>query len=163
MENLEQTNPKRPVFLSVLCILTFIATGFGFLGLLLNLMIGKQSDSEIELANAQMVQLSNDMHSQGMDWLADAIQQASVIAAYYQTNFYAFQFIQLLCLACGLVGAIWMFKGRKIGFHLYIIYNLISLGSIYLFVPVSEVPAYSIVVNGLFSGLFISSAKSGSA
>ena len=87
--------------------------------------------------------------------MGDAIMQASVIAGYYQESFYSFQLVQFLCIGCGLAGAIWMFKGKKIGFHLYIIYSLISLGSMYIFIPFSEVPSYSILFNGLFSGLFI--------
>jgi hypothetical protein len=57
--------------------------------------------------------------------------------------------------AIGLNGVIFMLKGRKLGFHLYIVYNLIALISIYASAPASEIPSFYFILFGIISSVFI--------
>ena len=70
-------------------------------------------------------------------------------------HFYASTSVALLVLMTGLSAAILMWTGRKIGFHVYIAFSLISVLQVYLFVPPSDIPSIIIILNLLISGVFI--------
>lgn len=116
MENIELTNenltPERPVFLKVLCILTFISAGIGALSALLTPLF---ADKIIEL-----IQNSANYDEANM---ADAMMVLNAGWGYYSLMF-------ILSLA-SLIGAILMWKLNKIGFHVYALAN-----SIALFIPI---------------------------
>ncbi len=109
MEETEITNgtepTKRPVFLSVLCILTFISAG---LGCLFSLMTPLLADTFVEF-------LQNSPNYDEVK-MADTLKVLQSGWNYYAPTF-------LLALV-SLVGAILMWKFKKIGFHLYAAANL---------------------------------------
>lgn len=112
MENIEILNeneaPKRPMFLTVLCILTFISSGIGSITALLTPLF---SDTIIEF-------LQNSPNY-------DEVAMAETVAA-LQAG-YGFYLIVSVLAVCSLVGAILMWKLKKIGFHIYAISNLVAL------------------------------------
>lgn len=158
MENLDQTQqeaPKRPVFLTVLCILTLIVTGFGVIGGLTGLFSGPPSPeaiAELQSSSEQSAQMLEDM---GSVYWAGEIRKVNQIVEYTQTKFHTSTFISLLTALVGLVSALLMLRGRKNGFHLYIIYNLLNLVGVYAYVPIREVPVFMLITNTLISALFI--------
>ena len=83
------------------------------------------------------VQAADDMRDRQMTFMADMIEQAAEVTAYQQHHFWTVMSLNFLASAIGLVGALFMFRGRKLGFHLYIIYCLTSIGSIFLIGPFS--------------------------
>ena len=70
-------------------------------------------------------------------------------------NFQLYIFLLLLISALGLYGAFKMFKGYKLGFHLYIAYSFLSLIQYYFVVSPSEIPMFMLLANGLISLFFI--------
>ena len=116
MENIELTNenltPTRPLFLKVLCILTFISSGIGCLSALLTPVF---AETIIELIQNSPKYDEADM--------ADAIMVLNAGWGYYSVMF--------VLATASLTGAILMWKLRKIGFHIYALAN-----SIALFVPI---------------------------
>ncbi|MBA3705888.1 MAG: hypothetical protein H0W84_08325 [Bacteroidetes bacterium] len=112
MEQNEITNgtepATRPVFLKVLCILTFISTGAGCL---ISLITPLMADTIVAFMQS----------SEAYDEIKMA-EQIRVLQAGW--NYYAPMFLLSLI---SLIGAILMWNLKKIGFHLYTSANLALL------------------------------------
>ena len=135
MENINETaTPKRPTFLTVLCILTFISAGTGILS---SLLTPPFSDVLVEMVKIYP----------GLDEniKADAIKVYEAGWSYHLTTF--------VLSACSLLGAIMMWKLKKTGFHFYALSNLALL-----FVPmlILEMPTAwgSILFTSGFIGMY---------
>ena len=112
MEATTQTNvaeaAKRPVFLSVLCILSFIAAGLGILGYItLITVMGAVTAGASALQNAGANFTQTAGPSVGMTW-------AYIIVGFVTT-------------LIGLFGVIKMWKLQKIGFFLYVGATVVSV------------------------------------
>lgn len=106
MENINETAaPKRPTFLTVLCVLTFISAGSGIFSSLLTPLF-----SEVLV---EMVKIYPGLDE---NIKADAIKIYEAGWSYHATTF-------VLSL-CSLLGAIMMWKLKKNGFHFYALSNL---------------------------------------
>jgi hypothetical protein len=99
-----ENNKKRPVSLTVLCILTFIGSGFSAIS---NLSWAMFYDTFLEIV------LSND--SEIMQQMADTIMA---------TNKMMF-LVDFLLYAGSLAGAILMLNLKKLGFHIYTVANIL--------------------------------------
>lgn len=135
---------KRPVFLTVLCILSFIAAGFAVLGYITVITLmgaatavasnleGMAGESGAN-ASAAMSEAMSKMPSAGLTW------------AYIVVGF--------LCTLVGLFGVIKMWKLQKIGFFLYVGSAVVSMimGIVYSgFSPMAVIfPVLFIVLYGL--------------
>jgi hypothetical protein len=159
MENIDQTSqaetPKRPVFLTVLCMLTLIVTSFGVLGGIKALLDGPVAAEVIENSMAQFEESAQMMEDMGSVSMAGEFRRIMNLLTYTNANFSISVTTSLLTSAIGLISALFMLRGRKNGFHLYIIYNLMNLVGVYAYVPVQEVPVSMLIINALVSSLFI--------
>ena len=97
--------PKRPTFLTVICILTFISSGLGCVSAILTPLF---SDLMIEFLKS----------TPNFD---EAAMSQTIILLQAGWGFYLISFV----LAAGsLAGAILMWNLKKIGFHFYALSNL---------------------------------------
>jgi hypothetical protein len=103
-----QSEAKRPQFLTVLCILTFISTG---LGILASLLMPLFSDMLVTMMQ------SNPSYDE-----AKMAEQITILQAGW--GYYLFT---ALLAGVSLMGAIFMWKLKKLGFHLYALANLALL------------------------------------
>lgn len=149
METFGQVEPqrKRPVFLTVLGILTFINSGFGLLGALLNYLSGPASSDEIEDYLAMNAQNIEQIRSEGMDGFADTMEKMVNSIQYSNDAHLLSTTLNFVISALAIIGVIMMFRGQKIGFHLYIIGCLLRISSFYFYTPAAE-------VSGLMVGYF---------
>lgn len=158
-EELDNMNPEaatpRPTFLKVLCILSFISIGLSLVVSLGSLAYGPQSAEQMEDSSAMMMEATDDMRSKGMTGMADLFDQIQRMSVSMNENFYQSTLMTLVVLGIGLYGVLIMWKGRKLGFHLYIIYSLVSIGQLYLFVRPADIPSFIIIWNVIISGIFI--------
>lgn len=156
---METTNPdrsaKRPTFLTVLCILTFIMTGLSALGWIINVFRGKLSPDEVEESSASILEMANMAREQGVSWIADFYEKTARMIGYTNDAHYLMLFLNFLTLVLGFFGALLMWKGRRIGFHAYILYNLVGILSIYVAVPVADVSSFMVITQVIFSAIFI--------
>ncbi|AEA44695.1 hypothetical protein [Fluviicola taffensis] len=152
-ENLE--NKKRPVLLTVLCILSFIIIGIGLMGVLFSLLGGQPSDEEITATYNASLDVASGMRDRQIVWMAELIEQSADIAVYQQRRFWSTLLMNFVTFGTGFMGVLFMLKGKKLGFHLYIIYNLISVGGAYILLPSHMIPMSSVIMNLIFSGLFV--------
>lgn len=97
--------PKRPTFLTVLCILSFISGGLGSLSALITPMF---SDLMIEFLK----------NSPNYD---ETLMDETIMLLHAGWGYYLITFVFAMC---SLVGVFFMWKLKKIGFHFYALSNL---------------------------------------
>lgn len=146
---------KRPVFLTVLCILTFIMTGLSAIGLINNAFRGKSSPDQLEEEVAVFHQVSANLRDAGAGAAADFYDQVAGMLVHMNEHYYQMLFINFITLVLGFVGALLMWKGRRIGFHVYVIYNLVGILAIYAAVPASSIPNVLVITQVIISAIFI--------
>ncbi len=155
IDNINQEEP-RPRFLTVLCILTFIATGLSLVTGLFNLLVtGRQSEEQMINAKVAMSESINEMRDMGMTSFVDLMEKIQRMSVEVNDNFYFAGIFGLVLTVIGLYSAIRMWKGSKLGFHIYIVYNLLAIGGIYLYVSAANIPTVFVVFNVILSGIFI--------
>lgn len=106
-ENLDTTTgtPQRPVFLTVLCILSFIAAGISIIGL----AIGSAAKGAVETAGASI----DYSQIEGMEGMQEIQSQAQ--AAFSWPSMIGAIVLTLI----GLFGVIKMWKLQKQGYYIY--------------------------------------------
>ena len=110
---------KRPAFLLVLCILTFVASGFGiFMGLL-------------SLTGFNDVQSTLSSSSQGMDPFSESVFESMDLDGMQKIQD-SVNLIGLLASVLCLAGALLMFKMKKIGFLPYVLGHIAAVYAGYL-------------------------------
>ncbi len=110
MENnisMENAQPQRPQFLTVLCILSFIGSGLSFIGALWGYFSIKASEKFLQ----NMTASQEDAHG-----MISGMQETMMKAV---ENAVPNLVIGLLCSLICLYGALQMWKLRKIGFFIY--------------------------------------------
>jgi hypothetical protein len=85
----------------------------------------------------------------------ELLEKLKFITKAVNESYMLFTGVSALISLAGLVSVLLMFKRNIYGFHLYIIYSLLSSTSMYLIVSPSDVPSAVVVVNLLISGLFV--------
>ena len=153
----EQNNGrgKRPTFLLVLCILTLVYTGLSVFSPIGSLIKGPSSAAEMKQVQAVMNELADRMQEAGSSFLSNFYHQLYEMTAQVNENHYLYFMMVLLSIGMGIAGAIFMLKGRKIGFHLYLGYSFIAVLGPYAFVSVESFPLVLTIVNLVLSGIFI--------
>lgn len=137
-ESTQVTNEagKRPVFLTVICILSFIAAGFAIIGYVTALTV-------MGAAGAAMSALEGMEGMEGMEALTSAAPSAGMTWAYIIVGF--------LTTLVSLFGVIKMWKLQKQGFMLYagasvasmimgIIYSGFGVGAV--IIPIAFIVMY---------------------
>lgn len=141
---------KRPTFLTVLCILSFIAAGFAIIGYItaITLMgaataVVSAADDAIEAAGA-----TGDSYSEMSAAMDTAMSAGPSIGLTW-----AYVIIGFVCTLVGLYGVIKMWKLKKVGFYMYAGASVVSMimGMVYSGFSVMAVifPIAFIVMYGL--------------
>ncbi len=118
-EDVQRHERKRPTFLSVLCILTFIGSGFGIISALVGFT--GMNDVESTLSNARM---GSDPFSQG---ILDDLDIAGMQSIQNWANI-----LSLLASALCLSGALVMWRLKKFGFILYVAGHVATIFGSYI-------------------------------
>jgi hypothetical protein len=147
--------PKRPAFLTVLCILTFVNAGLSVITSLLSLLHGPISEEEMTEQRVQFLKSADEMRTMDMPAFAEMMEQIQRMSESANAHFYANTLISLVILCLGIFGAVFMLRGKKLGFHLYIGYSLLAVLQLYFFASPADIPTVAVVFGLLFSGLFV--------
>lgn len=154
-QNEINSNEPRPVFLIVLCILSYIWIGFSLLFTLLSVSHGPSTKDEMISNKARISKSMNDMREAGMESWIPTFKKIEIMSEKLNENYYLMTAISVLALLLGLFGVISMWKGKKNGFHFYIIYSILASCQVYFFVSPDYVPTFLILLNLIISGLFV--------
>jgi len=106
-------------------------------------------------SKVQMTQSMTQLKEVGMYSLSDMMAKIQAMAEQINENFYLATIIALISTGLGLFSIVKMWKGDRLGFHLYIVYSLISIAGLYLYVSPQNIPSVVIVFNLIVSGIFI--------
>lgn len=122
MENpFENNEEKRPTFLTVLCILTFIGSGWGVLSPLFQLFFAHVADMTAQ--NDQLNDLMENMGDETPSFISGMVTSSQAILAHARP----IALCNLLLSLSSLGGAIMMFMLRRSGFYLYTAANVVAL------------------------------------
>ena len=154
-ENYTEEAKERPGFLTVICVLSFIATGIGFLSGLASLIRGKQSEEQMLEGKVAITKSISDLKKIGMDGFVDFMEKTQAMSVDINNSFYLATAIALFVSALGAFGVYKMFMGYKLGFHIYIIYCLVSVASLYIYIAPANIPSFLIIFNLIISAIFI--------
>jgi len=146
---------KRPVFLTVLCILTFVSTGFGVLSGVSGLLGGAPSEEEIVNSNIQINQTIEQFQKLKMDGFIHLLKQIQAMTEEIYANFYVYNLLNFLIICLGLAGAIYMFKGKKIGFYMYVGYSFAGIILLYIMISSVNIPLILTVLQLVLSAIFV--------
>lgn len=155
LDEAPQKEQPRPVFLVVLCVLSFISTGLGVASGLINFLIGPSSEEALIDGKVQLMESVNQLRDAGMHSLADVMEKLQWMTEDINQNFYLASSISLLVVALGLYSVVRMWKGYRLGFHLYIAYNLLAVVGMYAYVSPANIPSVLVVFNLTISALFV--------
>lgn len=154
-ENLDQTpksmKEKRGSFLLVLCILSFITIGFGAISVLTNYLRGPES--LIESLEAFDIVEEENVFGDGI--LSDVMSGSKEVIEKTIENFYEIQMYSLVCYLIGFLGVFMMFKLKKTGFALYVMYNIGLIAIQFIFLGNGPLILMSSIFGIIFSLAFI--------
>lgn len=146
----KQNSPVRPTFLLVICILTFIGSGWSVLSNLFSIFTSGMMDSSL-----QMEQYSNMMGniegSASSSFLAGFLNSSMEVLQATAAHAREIAVMQLVLSVISLLGAIMMFQLRRFGFFLYTAAQILALFVLPYFAGFS-----TLVVIGMLWSAFIS-------
>jgi len=149
METISVHPTPRPALLTVLCVLTFIGSGLGVMGNLMSMFISPFMDFlEPSMFNEAFQQLGNNPG----DKFVEEMLNVAILA---MENIFTISLLKFIFSALSIVGALYMFKMKKIGFYIYITAQVgfLTIGPIIL--GWNLMVSMSIFFSGFFSLLFI--------
>ena len=150
-----EIKPKRPVFLLILCILSYCWLLLGISGTIMNYASGPSSEKAIQKEKASLDAEMAELEKQGASDWGPTIEKFKTMVVTLNRKFYYVQAMNLLVFLLGAFAVTYMLIGRKLGFHLYIIYSLLSVCTYYFFMPPSSVPTIIIMFSSCVAALFI--------
>jgi len=139
----------------VLLVLTWVNTLFSIVTTFFTLIFLRPSAQDLEQEKVEMAESIVELKKLGMDSFVSLLERLQAMTEAMQPYFIQSNLVNLMVLACGAVAAWFMYRRNQLGFHLYIIYNLASVGSIYLFISPSLIPSVIILVNSFLSLVFV--------
>ena len=145
----QATRAKRPTFLTVLCILTFIGSGWGVLGSIFNFFTADviNGDLYMETYNSMVGDIEPDPYGLTqsiVDQLSTSLAHGKEIAT-----------MNLVLSLISLLGAILMFNLRRIGFFLYTAAQILMLFVMPYFAGFSMMTVIGTIGSGFITLIFI--------
>ena len=109
---------ERPVFLTVICILSFVGLGFAILGAIMNIALAPLFKSMSGYTQSGMNEAMNQMSSDAPGLLPffQKLFGSSMAMMEHMTEI---SLVNLICSAIALWGVIMMWKLKKMGFYLF--------------------------------------------
>jgi len=150
-----KSKENRPTALLVVCILSWVNIGFTLVTSLYQMFSGPVSKAKLESSSADFRSAIAEMKASGYDSVADMMDKMMNMNVILNDHFYTVLFLTMVGLVIGMLGVSLMFLGRKLGFHLYIIYSIFTISQIYLFFSASEVPSLVTWLGISISAIFI--------
>ena len=155
MENPFETNQlKRPTFLTVLCILTFIGSGWGVLSQLFSLLFTNLVD--VSAQTEQLNTMMDNMESgAGTSFLSGILSSSQEVMQATMMHAKSIAVISLVLSLLSLCGAILMFSLRRIGFYIYTVAQLLLLFVVPYFAGFSMIVVMGMLFSAVFTVVFI--------
>ena len=155
LSNAKNNNSKIPRVLLITGIISILGTLPTILAGIQAAIKGRPQEEEVVRTKLELAKSLEEIQKYKLDYLEDLIRNLQIMMDAMFDNFVAYNLVSAAVAAVGLTGVVFMLLRKELGFHLYIIYSLLYVGQSYIFVPPSNVPLIFVILNFLFSGLFI--------
>jgi hypothetical protein len=119
------------------------------------MIAGPPSPEEVKESNVQMAETISQLEKVNLDYWVDVIKRIQLMTESMYANFVAYNAVSVFVAIVGVTAAIMMFKGKKLGFHVYIGYSFLYVLQGYLFISASVIPSFIVIINVLIAGLFV--------
>ena len=144
-----------PVFLKVLCILSFIFIGINLISGITGLFRGPMSEVKLnEAVEASVNFIPKGITKAQTSEAAELIYQKLKIK---NDKTYLDSTVTIWIYSLGFFGVFKIYKKRqKGGFYLYLVYSILSVFTIYLIYPIEIISMEDLLILFLWSGLMVS-------
>jgi len=146
---------KRPQGLMILLVLTFINTGSSIFFGLLTVLFFKPTAADLKKERLDMAKSIVELKEVGLDSLVDLLERLQAMTEVLNGYFYETNIVNIVIAMLGAASAYFMLKRNHLGFHGYIVYNLLASGSLYFFVSPSLIPSVILIFNLVVSLVFV--------
>ena len=146
---------KRPQGLMILLVLTFINTGSSIFFGLLTLLFFKPTATDLKKERLDMAKSIVELKEVGLNSLVDLLERVQAMTEALNDYFIETNVVNIVIALLGATSAYFMLKRNQLGFHGYIIYNLLASGSIYFFISPALIPSVILIVNLCISLVFV--------
>lgn len=146
----KQNSPVRPTFLLVICILTFIGSGWSVLSNLFSIFTSGMMDSSLQMEQYSNM-IGNIEGSASSSFLTGFLNSSMEVLQATAAHAREIAVMQLVLSVISLLGAIMMFQLRRFGFYLYTAAQILALFVLPYFAGFS-----TLVVIGMLWSAFIS-------
>lgn len=146
---------KRPQGLMTLLVLTFINTGSSIFFGLLTVLFFKPTAADLKKERLDMAKSIVELKEVGLNSLVDLLERVQAMTEALNGYFVETNIVNIVIALLGATSAYFMLKRNQLGFHGYIIYNLLASGSIYFFISPSLIPSVILIVNLCISLVFV--------
>lgn len=150
----EPTN-QRPKRLTILLVLTLINTGSSIFFGLLTVLFFKPTAADLKKERLEMAKSIVELKELGFDALVEMLEKVQSMTEVLNAHFISSNLVNIAIAMLGAAAAYLMFKRNHLGFHGYIIYNLLACVSVYFFVSPAMVPSIILIVNLIISLIFV--------
>ncbi len=148
---------KRGTFLLVLCILSWISSGFSVISSLTTLVGGKKGIQD------QILEMEDQLESADSEFLYSILENALIQLNATLENFFPLQLSLLVISAVGVFSVYLMFNLKKNGFGLYVLYAILSpLITFYFFRNIPESTTtliFSLSISAVFIIMYYTNLK----
>ena len=144
----QQNKLQRPTFLLVLCILTFIGSGWGTLSNLFSVFTAGLTDSSM-----QMEHYSSMLN--GMDQGAGSAMLSDILNSTMASLQATFVHAREIAVVSLVLGAILMFQLRRLGFYLYTAAQILMLFVLPYFAGFNFMVLAGMLFSAIFAVIFI--------
>jgi len=155
-ESSEIQNNKRPVFLTVLIILSGIYITFSFFGVTRSLINGPLSQEVLEEELSGLYASTAELQANGIGEQFSQMMDIIIQNAIYINNeaFYSTNILTLLTLIIGAISLFLMFNLKKVGFHIYVAYSLLPIVTMYILTPMELILTLSVILSVILAAVF---------
>jgi hypothetical protein len=144
---------ERPTFLTVLCIITFVVSGFFLIYSTFQLVSYSEIDQR-ETIELMVEQMEETTTNETAEIMGDMTTNMQLMAEEDIKNHTLFSSLLLISILLSLFGAFIMFNMKKIGFHLYLGSKIIGLIPL-MFYTLSGLVVSYYVLFGFFTLAFV--------
>jgi len=145
-----QKPTKRPDFLNVICILSFIGSGWAAIQGVVSMVSSSTPEEVAEQMDEQMSQMPDDA-----GFLTSFVEGSADMAIAAAENAVPMGVATIVVSLASLLGVYYMFKLQKKGFGIYALANLIGIAVPIIFLGAGTVVLLTVGVTSLFTFLFI--------
>lgn len=145
---------KRPVGLIVLSILTIINAGLLFISNLTALFVNPDINT-LKKSNAPLIEQAEYYRKLGATDASNLLMKITRMNELFFQSYYSYHFAMTLIAFIGILGTLLMLRKYILGFHIYIVYSIMSVAHLYMFVNPKEIPTSYIIVISVISLIFI--------